>query len=184
MAATHDWRALREDARVTIRTTGDPDPDGRASSIGCSAPSAPWTTRRSTSPCGSATRCACPWSSFFGLNPFIERANVRHYRFLVDGLPDIAAGLRRRGASGSCCGVTRITGCCPLPTWCVRPSSSATRTRCARPKPGVRRSATSARSVLDRGRGRRGARQAAVQRALRGAHHPAAHCWSSSTSSW
>jgi deoxyribodipyrimidine photo-lyase len=33
---------------------------------------------------------------FFGLNPFVERANLRHYRFLVDGLADIAAGLRRR----------------------------------------------------------------------------------------
>jgi hypothetical protein len=37
-----------------------------------------------------------PVVTFFGLNPFIERANGRHYRFLVEGLADIAAGLRRR----------------------------------------------------------------------------------------
>jgi len=37
-----------------------------------------------------------PVVTFFGLNPFIERANGRHYRFLVEGLSDIAAGLRRR----------------------------------------------------------------------------------------
>jgi deoxyribodipyrimidine photo-lyase len=33
---------------------------------------------------------------FFGLNPFVERANLRHYQFLVEGLADIADGLRRR----------------------------------------------------------------------------------------
>lgn len=33
---------------------------------------------------------------FFGLNPFVERANLRHYHFLADGLRDIAAGLRAR----------------------------------------------------------------------------------------
>ena len=37
-----------------------------------------------------------PVVTFFGLNPFIERANGRHYRFLVEGLADIGAGLRTR----------------------------------------------------------------------------------------
>jgi len=29
---------------------------------------------------------------FFGLHAFVERANLRHYRFLVEGLPELAAG--------------------------------------------------------------------------------------------
>ena len=33
---------------------------------------------------------------FFGLNPFVQGANYRHYRFLVEGLGDIAAGLPAR----------------------------------------------------------------------------------------
>jgi deoxyribodipyrimidine photo-lyase len=34
---------------------------------------------------------------FFGLHAFVERANLRHYRFLVEGLPELADALERRG---------------------------------------------------------------------------------------
>jgi deoxyribodipyrimidine photo-lyase len=37
-----------------------------------------------------------PVVAFLGINPFVERANYRHYRFLAEGLADIAAGLRSR----------------------------------------------------------------------------------------
>jgi deoxyribodipyrimidine photolyase len=33
---------------------------------------------------------------FLGINPFVERANYRHYRFLAEGLAGIAEGLRAR----------------------------------------------------------------------------------------
>lgn len=87
---------LRDDPRVTVRTKGDPDPDGRCVVY--------WMQRAQRAVDNPALDVAVrlgnelrlPVVVFFGLNPFITRANRRHYRFLVDGLPDIAAGLRRR----------------------------------------------------------------------------------------
>jgi hypothetical protein len=88
--------ALRHDPRVTVRTKGQPDPDGRCVVY--------WMQRAQRAVDNPALDVAVqlgnelrlPVVAFFGLNPFIERANARHYRFLVDGLPDIAAGLRTR----------------------------------------------------------------------------------------
>jgi hypothetical protein len=37
------------------------------------------------------------WSCSSVLHAFVERANLRHYRFLVEGLPELADGLARRG---------------------------------------------------------------------------------------
>jgi len=88
--------SLREDPRVTVRTKGEPDPDGRCVVY--------WMQRAQRAVDNPALDIAVrlgnelrlPVVTFFGLNPFIERANGRHYRFLVEGLSDIAAGLRRR----------------------------------------------------------------------------------------
>ena len=88
--------SLREDPRVTVRTKGDPDPDGRCVIY--------WMQRAQRAVDNPALDIAVrlgnelrlPVVTFFGLNPFIERANGRHYRFLVQGLSDIANGLRRR----------------------------------------------------------------------------------------
>jgi deoxyribodipyrimidine photo-lyase len=88
--------SLREDPRVTVRTKGEPDPDGRCVVY--------WMQRAQRAVDNPALDVAVrlgnnlrlPVVTFFGLNPFIERANVRHYRFLVDGLADVAAGMRRR----------------------------------------------------------------------------------------
>jgi deoxyribodipyrimidine photo-lyase len=44
---------------------------------------------------GNALRT--PVVVFFGLHAFVERANLRHYRFLVEGLPELADALARRG---------------------------------------------------------------------------------------
>ena len=88
--------SLREDPRVTVRTKGEPDPDGRCVIY--------WMQRAQRAVDNPALDIAVrlgnelrlPVVTFFGLNPFIERANGRHYRFLVEGLSDIAASLRRR----------------------------------------------------------------------------------------
>ena len=88
--------SLREDPRVTVRTKGEPDPDGRCVIY--------WMQRAQRAVDNPALDIAVrlgnelrlPVVTFFGLNPFIERANGRHYRFLVEGLSDIVAGLRRR----------------------------------------------------------------------------------------
>jgi deoxyribodipyrimidine photo-lyase len=88
--------SLREDPRVTVRTKGEPDPDGRCVIY--------WMQRTQRAVDNPALDVAVrlgnelrlPVVTFFGLNPFIERANGRHYRFLVEGLSDIANGLHRR----------------------------------------------------------------------------------------
>jgi deoxyribodipyrimidine photo-lyase len=88
--------SLHQDPRVTVRTKGDPDPDGRCVVY--------WMQRAQRAVDNPALDVAVrlgnelrlPVVTFFGLNPFIERANGRHYRFLVEGLPDIATGLRKR----------------------------------------------------------------------------------------
>ena len=87
---------LRDDPRVTVRTKGEPDPDGRCVVY--------WMQRAQRAVDNPALDMAIrlgnelrlPVVTFFGLNPFIERANGRHYRFLVEGLADIGAGLRKR----------------------------------------------------------------------------------------
>jgi deoxyribodipyrimidine photo-lyase len=87
---------LSDDPRVTVRTKGDPDPDGRCIVY--------WMQRAQRAVDNPALDVAVrlgnelrlPVVVFFGLNPFVARANARHYRFLVEGLPDIASGLRRR----------------------------------------------------------------------------------------
>ena len=84
------------DPRVTVRTGRAPDPDGRCVLY--------WMQRAQRAADNPALDVAIdvgnalgkPVVVFFGLNPFVARANLRHYRFLVDGLADIAAGLRRR----------------------------------------------------------------------------------------
>jgi deoxyribodipyrimidine photo-lyase len=46
----------------------------------------------------AANALRLPVVAFFGLTPAYPNANRRHYAFLADGLPEIAEGLRRRGA--------------------------------------------------------------------------------------
>src|SRR5688500_2749011 len=87
---------IAADPRITVRTGGAPDPDGRCVLY--------WMQRAQRAADNPALDVAIEVGNalgkavvvFFGLNPFVERANLRHYRFLVDGLADIAAGLRRR----------------------------------------------------------------------------------------
>lgn len=87
---------LRHHPRVTVRTKGPPDPDGACVVY--------WMQRAQRAVDNPALDTAIelgnalgkPVVVFFGLNPFVERANLRHYAFLVEGLVDIAEGLRRR----------------------------------------------------------------------------------------
>jgi deoxyribodipyrimidine photo-lyase len=87
---------LRQDPRVTVRRAGPPDPDGSCVVL--------WMQRAQRSEDNPALDVAVelgnalgkPVVAFFGLTPFVERANLRHYQFLVEGLHDVANGLRRR----------------------------------------------------------------------------------------
>src|SRR5688500_13496624 len=89
--------APADDPRVTVRTRGLPDPDGTCVVY--------WMQRAQRAEDNPALDVAVaagnalrkPVVVFFGLLPFVNGANLRHYRFVAEGLPDIAAGLRRRG---------------------------------------------------------------------------------------
>jgi deoxyribodipyrimidine photo-lyase len=87
---------LQEDPRVTVRRRGSPDPDGAAVVY--------WMQRAQRASDNPALDLAVelgnelrqPVVVFLGINPFVERANYRHYRFLAEGLAGIAEGLRAR----------------------------------------------------------------------------------------
>jgi deoxyribodipyrimidine photo-lyase len=88
--------ALLDDPRVRVRRPGEPDADGTCVVY--------WMQRAQRAVDNPAldiaialgNRLAKPVLVFFGLNPFVERANLRHYAFLVEGLPEIEDGLRNR----------------------------------------------------------------------------------------
>jgi deoxyribodipyrimidine photo-lyase len=85
------------DPRVRVRRAGAPDPDGRCVVY--------WMNRAQRAADNPALDLAIdagnalrkPVAVFFGLHAFVERANLRHYRFLVEGLPELAEALARRG---------------------------------------------------------------------------------------
>ena len=87
---------LVRDPRVRVRTAGLPDPDGRCIVY--------WMQRAHRAVDNPALDTAIalgnelgkPVVVFLGLMPFVERANLRHYQFLIEGVPDIADGLARR----------------------------------------------------------------------------------------
>ena len=88
--------APESDPRVRVRRAGLPDPDGRCVVY--------WMQRAQRAVDNPALDVAIaagnalglPVAVFLGLHPFVERANLRHYQFLIDGLGDLAEGLRRR----------------------------------------------------------------------------------------
>lgn len=87
---------LADDARVTVRRAGDPDPGGRVVVY--------WMQRaqRGTDnpaldvAIAAANDLGLPVAVFFGLTASFPGANLRHYRFMAEGFADIAAQLRGR----------------------------------------------------------------------------------------
>jgi deoxyribodipyrimidine photo-lyase len=84
------------DSRIRVRRDGRPDPDGRSVVY--------WMQRAQRAHDNPALDAAIemgnalglPVVVFLGLHPYIERANLRHYQFMFEGLPDLAAGLEAR----------------------------------------------------------------------------------------
>jgi len=87
---------LAADPRVTVRREGAPDPEGRCVVY--------WMQRSQRALDNPALEIAVraanllgkPCVVFFAPVPFYPHANLRHYCFLNQGIPAIAAGLKRR----------------------------------------------------------------------------------------
>ena len=87
---------LSEDSRVTVRRAGPPDPSGRCVVY--------WMQRAMRATDNPALNVAVdianelekPLVVFLAPVPFYPGANLRHYKFLADGIPDIADALARR----------------------------------------------------------------------------------------
>src|SRR5664279_5189392 len=85
------------DPRVTIRRAGAPDPSGRCVVY--------WMQRAQRALDNPALDLAVdvanalsqPVVIFFAPVPFYPNANLRHYAFLAQGIPDIAERARKRG---------------------------------------------------------------------------------------
>jgi deoxyribodipyrimidine photo-lyase len=88
---------LSEDLRITVRRPGPPDPDGD-----CIVYWMQQAQRATDNPALDvairvANELRKPVVVFLAPVPFYPRANLRHYRFLTEGIPDIAEGLTARG---------------------------------------------------------------------------------------
>jgi deoxyribodipyrimidine photo-lyase len=87
---------IMSDPRVTVRRLGTPDPAGRCVVY--------WMQRSQRALDNPALDVAVsvanflkkPVVIFLAPVPFYPHANLRHYTFLMQGLPDIAKGLRKR----------------------------------------------------------------------------------------
>jgi deoxyribodipyrimidine photo-lyase len=87
---------LASDPRVTVRSSGPPDPDGACVVY--------WMQRAQRGVDNPALDVAVnaanalerPVVVFFAPVPFYPHANLRHYRFLAEGIPDIATALQDR----------------------------------------------------------------------------------------
>jgi deoxyribodipyrimidine photo-lyase len=88
---------LSSNARVTVRRSGEPHGEGRCVVY--------WMQRAQRALDNPALEVAVraanllrkPCVVFFAPVPFYPHANLRHYRFLNQGIPAIAEGLRKRG---------------------------------------------------------------------------------------
>ncbi len=87
---------LSQDPRVTVRRAGVPDPAGtcvvywmQRAQRGIDNPALDVTVEL-------ANALGKPVVVFLAPAPFYPNANLRHYRFLVEGIPDIADALAKR----------------------------------------------------------------------------------------
>jgi deoxyribodipyrimidine photo-lyase len=83
-------------ARVTVRRAGPPDPDGTCVVYWMQRSQRPVDNPALDLAVELGKELKKPVVVFFAPVPFYPRANLRHYQFLVQGIPDIAEGLRKR----------------------------------------------------------------------------------------
>ena len=91
-----DLNHLADNPRVTVRRSGPPDPAGtcvvywmQRAQRGLDNPALDLAVE-------AANSLGKPAIVFFAPVPFYPHANLRHYRFLAQGIPDIAESLKKR----------------------------------------------------------------------------------------
>jgi deoxyribodipyrimidine photo-lyase len=91
-----DLTKISGDQRITIRRAGAPDPQGacvvywmQRAQRGIDNPALDVAV-------AAANELGKPVVTFFAPVPFYPHANLRHYRFLAEGIPDIADAMQRR----------------------------------------------------------------------------------------
>ncbi len=87
---------LSLDPRVTIRRAGTPDPAGACVVYWMQRAQRGLDNPALDAAVEAANNLHKPVVVFFAPVPFYPRANLRHYRFLAEGIPDIAAALAQR----------------------------------------------------------------------------------------
>jgi len=88
--------SLIRDPRVTVRRSGSPDADGRCIVYWMQRAQRATDNPALTAAIEAGNLLSKPVVIFFQLVPYSHHANLRHYQFLVAGLKDIAAGLKKR----------------------------------------------------------------------------------------
>ncbi len=87
---------LAEDPRVTVRRAGAPDPAGICVVYWMQRAQRGVDNPALNAAVAAANELGKPVVVFFAPVPFYPHANLRHYRFLAEGIPDIANSLRKR----------------------------------------------------------------------------------------
>lgn len=88
--------AILSDPRLTVRRSGEPDPDGKCVVYWMQRAQRAVDNPALTAAIDAANCLGKPVLVYFQLLPRAHHANQRHYQFLVEGLADIAAGLQER----------------------------------------------------------------------------------------
>lgn len=91
-----DLALLTNDPRVTIRRAGAPNPEGKCVVYWMQRAQRAIDNPALNTAVDAANALGKPVVAFFAPVPFYPHANLRHYQFLNEGIPDIARGLRKR----------------------------------------------------------------------------------------
>src|SRR5580698_1011941 len=87
---------ISSDPRVTIRRSGTPDPEGSCVIYWMQRAQRGLDNPALDTAVEAANALGKPVVVFFAPIPFYPHANLRHYKFLADGIPDIATALAKR----------------------------------------------------------------------------------------
>ena len=91
-----DLARLKQNPRVTVRRGGPPDPDATCVVYWMQRAQRGFDNPALDVAADAANTLQKPVVAFFAPVPFYPHANLRHYQFLANGIPDIAAALAKR----------------------------------------------------------------------------------------